>query len=84
MSCSAPMPMKALQVMTVNHHSTQTITSAVASNHPHVGLMSLADIATDDATIRASVAKFIWLCERLNTRGRRTVRNVEHARASAL
>lgn len=41
--------------------STQTLTIAQWANHPKLGFMTLADIATDEATIQATVDKFLWL-----------------------
>ena len=41
--------------------STQALTIAQWANHPKLGFMTLADIATDEATIQATVGKFLWL-----------------------
>ena len=43
--------------------STKALTIAQWANHPKLGFMTLADIATDEATIQATVDKFLWLRE---------------------
>ena len=43
--------------------STQALIISQWANHPKLGFMTLADIATDEATIQATVDKFLWLRE---------------------
>lgn len=42
-------------------HDIQRLTIAEAANHPALGSISVEDIATDQETITASIAKFVWL-----------------------
>ena len=43
--------------------NTHKFTIAEAADHPQLGFIKLADIATDEATVTASGAKFMWLRE---------------------
>lgn len=44
-------------------HVAAKLTMTEAADHPELAYMTLADIATDEATIAATVAKFKWLRE---------------------